>query len=206
MAVSTYPRTVTLKDGREVALRPLASGDTDRLHAFFMGLPEKDRIFLRHDVCNRELVHRWVEEPDLVRIAPIVALDGDHVVGNGTLHLATHGWSQHVGLARLVTAVTHRNIGLGGLIARELVSLAEDRGLEMLQAHIIEDDTGTIRLFEALGFERVAVIQGVAKDLHGKKRNLLIMLNDVSNLDRIIEDWIQDTMIPAFRAPGAGEA
>ena len=205
MPMQADTKTVGLKDGRSVILRRLASGDTDRLHAFFVALPEEDRNFLRHDVCDRELVRTWVEKPDLKHKVTVVALDGADIVGYGALRLTTHGWSQHVGLFRLITAVTHRHVGLGRQIAREIVGAAEERGLEKLQARALGDDRDTIRLFEALGFERVAAIKDVAKDQQGRNCSLVVMLTDVSNLDRVLEDWVQDTMIPAFRAPGAGE-
>ncbi len=204
MLTTAYPKTVTLKDGRSAVLRPLARGDSDRLHAFFMGLCEEDRLFLRHDVCDVELVRKWTENLDFEHVIPLVALDRDSIIGDGTLHIETLGWMQHVGQIRLVTARTHRHTGLGALIARELVALAEERQLEKLQAHVIEDNAGAVKMFEAVGFERMAVLKDLVKDLNGDKRDLLIMVNDVSNLGRIMEDWIQDSMVPAFRVPGDG--
>jgi RimJ/RimL family protein N-acetyltransferase len=204
MLTHGYPKTAPLKDGQYVQLRPLARGDFEALHAFFLGLPEEDRLFLRHDVRNADLVRQWVTEPDLARVLPIVALDGRQIVADGTLHLCNHGWSYHVGQIRLVTARTHRHRGLGTVVARELVSLAAERGLEKLQAHVIEDNIGSVKMFERIGFCMAAVLPGLVKDAHGRNRDLAIMVNDVSNLGQIIEDWIQDSMIPAYRVPGAG--
>ena len=59
---------------------------------------------------------------------------------------------------------------------------------------------------EAVGFEKVAVLPGLVKDRSGKKHNLVIMVNEVSKLSRIMENWIQDSLIPAYRVPGAGGA
>ena len=199
-----YPKTLTLKDGREVVLRALADGDFSKLYAFFQALPEEDRLFLRHDVRDQGLIRKWTKEVNVERIIPLVAVDADTIVADGTLHMTPHGWVRHVGFIRLVTARTHRHIGLGALIARELVALAEDRGLEKLQAHVIEDDPGAVKMFQTLGFEKAAVLPGMIKDQHGENRNLAIMVNDVADLGRIMEDWIQDTMVPAYRAPGEG--
>jgi RimJ/RimL family protein N-acetyltransferase len=204
MLTHGYPKTVPLKDGQTVQLRPLARGDYDALHAFFAELPEEDRLFLRHDVRSPDLVRKWVTEPDLTRVTPIVALDGTQIVADGTLHICDHGWMYHVGQIRLVTARSHRHRGLGTVVARELVSLAAERGLEKLQAHVIEDNIGSVKMFERIGFCMAAVLPGLVKDIHGRNRNLAIMINDVSNLGQIIEDWIQDSMIPAYRVPGAG--
>lgn len=199
-----FPKTVTLRDGRTAVLRLLARGDSEKLHAFFQALPEQGRLFLRHDVRDPALIRRWTEELNLESVIPLIAEEGDTVIADGTLHIETHSWMQHVGLIRLVIAETHRNVGLGTLIARELVAIAEQRNLEMLQAHVIEDDRRYVKMFQTLGFETAAVLNGVVKDQDGNNRNLAIMINDVANLGRALEDWIHDSMIPAYRVPGAG--
>jgi len=70
--------------------------------------------------------------------------------------------------------------------------------------HIVVGDLGAVRMFEAVGFNTVAVLNDMVKDRTGKRRNLAIMDNDVASLGRIMEDWIQDSMVPAYRVPGAG--
>jgi L-amino acid N-acyltransferase YncA len=87
---------------------------------------------------------------------------------------------------------------------RELVEIAEERGLEKLQSNVIEDNRMMVQMFQAMGFAKEAVVSGAVKDQHGQTRNLAIMINDVANIERTLEDWIADTMIPAFRVPGAG--
>ena len=200
----TYPKTLKLKDGRTVTLRPLQRHDADKLGTFFSALPDEDRMFLRHDVSDPDLVRQWTEKLDFGHIVPLVALDGDTIVGDGTLHIDAHEWMQHVAQIRLVTARTHRHKGLGALIARELVALAADRDIEKLQAHVTEDNLGAIKMFQAVGFNTVAVLKDMVKDQTGRKRNLAIMDNDVASLGRIMEDWIHDSMLAAYRVPGGG--
>jgi len=204
MLTKEYPKTLKLKDGRSVVLNPLARDAFDQLHAFFLELPEEDRLFLRHDVKDPALIHRWTEDLDFDRVIPLVARDGDKIVGSGSLHLMAPGWMQHAGHVRMVTARSHRHQGLGGLIARDLVALAMERNLEKLQVHIIEDNEGALRMCEAVGFQKVGVLPGMVKDQKGQSRNVVIMINDVINLSQILEDWIQDSMIPSYRVPGAG--
>lgn len=204
MLGDAYPKKTALKDGRTVEIRPLTSGDFDKLYEFFQVLPEEDRLFLRHDVTDPEIVGRWVEQIDLDHVIPLVVEDGDKIVADGTLHLATHGWSQHAGEIRLVTARTHRRIGLGTVLARELVGLAEQCGLERLRTHVIEDDLASVRTFSRLGFETAAVLKEWVKDRAGNKRNLAIMTNEVPDLTRIMEEWILQSMHPEIRGPGDG--
>ena len=199
-----YPKTVKLRDGRTVVLRPLANGDFEKLYAFFQDLTDEDRLFFRNDVKDPDLIRKWTEHLDFDRVIPIVAEDGHKIVADGTLHMSRHGWMQHVAVIALVVARTHRRTGLGTLTARELVGLAEERGLERVQAQVIEDDHGTVKMFETVGFNKVAVIKDMVKDQSGNKRHLAIMCNDVANLSQAMEDWIHDSMVPAFRVPGAG--
>jgi L-amino acid N-acyltransferase YncA len=204
MLTDAYPKTVTLKDGETVTIRPLAREDFEPLLAFFRSLADEDRVFLRHDVTDPEIVRKWTEEIDFARVIPLVALDGDEIVGNGSLHFMRHGWTQHVGHIRLVTARSRRNKGLGGLITRELVALAEERNLEKLQAQVIQDNLGAVKMFETLGFTTVAVLEGMVKDRSWNSRNLAIMVNDVSNLTQVMEEWIQQAMLASHRVPGNG--
>lgn len=199
-----YPKKSTLKDGREVVIRPLTNADFDKLYGFFEALPEEDRLFLRHNVADRDTVAAWVAHIDFERVIPLVAEDADRIVADGTLHLAPHGWSQHVGQIRLVTARTHRRVGLGTLLTRELVALAETHGLEKLQIHIIEDDVGSVKTCEKLGFVTAAVLKDWVKDQRGQKRNLAIMVNDVVDLTRIMEKWILESMQAGYRVPPDG--
>ena len=204
MLMDAYPKTVTLKDGRNVVLRPLAEDDSDRLHAFFVSLPDEDRLFLRDNVTDPDLIRRWTSERDFNKVLPLVALDGDRIVADGTLHAGTTGWTQHVAQLRLVTARSHRHVGLGVLIAHDLVAMAAERNIEKIQAKIIEQDIGAMKMLVAVGFERMAVLKDMVRDQHGDNRDLVIMVNDVCNLNRIMDDWIQDSMVPAFRVPGDG--
>ncbi|MCP4593660.1 MAG: GNAT family N-acetyltransferase [bacterium] len=204
MSIKDYPKKMQLKDGREVTVRPLARDDFERLLGFFKGMPAEDRVFLAHDVTDPNVIRKWTEEINFDHVVPLVALDGDQIVGDGTLHIPPRGWMQHVGNLRLVTARSHRKTGLGTLIARELVGLAGSMDLEKLKAHVIADAQGAVRMFEAVGFEQVAVVPRLVRDQKGAERDLAIMINDVASLTRVLEDWIQDSMIPAFRSPGEG--
>lgn len=202
--LSRYPKNVKLKNGAEVVIRPLAEDDFDQLLAFFEGLPDEDVLFLRHNVRDPEVVRKWTEDLDLSRVIPIVAQYGNDLIANGTLHTTSHDWTKHVGHIRLVTARSHRNKGLGGLLTSELVDLATERNLEKLQAYVIEDNIGAIKMFTALGFRKEAVLKGMVKDQSWKSRDLAILTNEVADLDRILENWIQFSTLPGYRAPGAG--
>ncbi len=204
MLTREYPRSVELKDGRTAVFRPLKRNDADRLREFFGELPEEDRLFLRHDVSDPDLVHQWTERIDFTSVIPLVAEDDDRFIGEGSLHVPAHKWRNHVGQVRLVTARGYRRLGLGGLLVRELLALAAELNLERLEAEVMEDNSDAMRMFRAIGFETSAVLRGMVKDRRGNGHNLAVMTNRVTSIRDTLDDWIQDSMIPAYRVPGAG--
>ncbi|HUW81379.1 MAG TPA: GNAT family N-acetyltransferase [Phycisphaerae bacterium] len=199
-----YPKTVRIKDGSEITLRPMTAGDRDGVLAFFRALPEDDRMFLKHDVTHPEVVDRWVAGLDYEQVVPILAIRDDRVIADGTLHLNLHGWTRHIGDIRIVVARDHQGLGVGTQMARELVGLAQQRGLEKLQAEVVEDAMGAIVMFQKLGFRIEVVRRQHVLDLKGQHRNLVILVNNVEELWGKMEDLIQDTLAGGHRRDVAG--
>ena len=90
------------------------------------------------------------------------------------------------------------------MIMRELVWLAAERNLGRLLAYTTDDNAGAIKMYTALGFQKAGALKRLIKDRSGKTRDMAIMVNDVADLDRILEDWIQFSTLPGYRAPGDG--
>ena len=193
MDLSEYPKTCHLKDGTEVTLRPLVADDKFNLLNFFRDLPEKDRLFLKEDITEKEVINRWFENLDYDQILPILAEAEGEIVADGTLHMNKYGWSRHVGEIRIVVAEKYQGRGLGSLLAHELVGQAQKAGLEKVQAQVIENEVGAIVMFERIGFQIGAVLKDYVTDIKGGKQNLVIMINDVMELWRKMEDLIQDS-------------
>jgi len=204
MMPEPFPKEVLLTDSRSVTLRPPAHDDFPKLRAFFDTLPDEDRLFVRHDLRDPQMADRWNQDLGRGQILPLAAFDDHRLVGNGSLHIMAHGWLQHMGHLRLVTAPSHRHRGLGRAMTRELVDIAAERDLEKLQAHVMADNSAAVRMLEGLGFRTEAILRGIVKDHRGKKRNLAIMISDVASVSRVLDDWIQDSMVPAYRVPGNG--
>lgn len=195
MELSGYPKQVRIKDGSQITLRPLVSADREALLGFFRSLPEADRLFLKEDVTKTEVIDRWIANLDYDRTIPILAISGERIIADGTLHLDKFGWTRHIGDLRIVVAREFQNRGVGTQVARELVGLAQKLGLEKIQAEVVQDSWGAIAMFEKLGFRIEVVRKDHVLDLKGQRRNLVIMVNNVEELWRKMEDLIQDTLI-----------
>src|SRR5262249_9300271 len=92
-----YPKTIVLKNGASVTLRPLAASDADQLIAFFQRIPENERWYLRHDVSNAETVRQWALAVNYERVIPILAIKDGQIIGDATLHRHLHGSGSSVG-------------------------------------------------------------------------------------------------------------
>ncbi len=188
-----YPKTAKLKDGTSVDLRLMTRDDLERLLKFFRNIPEEDRMFLKEDVTLREVIEAWIERMDYKYTLPILAVVGDEVVGDATLHMQSHGWMRHVGEIRLVVAREYQKKGLGTLLARELFLNAVRRGLLKIEALAMEDQIGAIRSLEKLGFKKEGVLKDYVLDIKGNKHNLIILSHNTDELWKRMEDMIIDT-------------
>lgn len=183
-----YPKEVTLRDGSNVTLRPVVKEDEEALYQFFKGMNKEDRLYLRDDVANREIINGWMENIDYEKVLPILAVDGEKIVADATLHRNPHGWMRHVGEIRMSVAGSHRGKGLARIIAAEIFQQAVGFGLDKLVAEMLTIQKNAQRVFERLGFQEEAVLKNHGMDATGKKHDLIIMSNDVTTL---WENWTE---------------
>ncbi len=174
-----YPRKVSLKHDRETILRPMSSEDAELLYDFFSRVPEEDRLYLKDDVTNQQVIDRWVANLRYDRILPILALVDDIVVGDATLHQSKRGWKRHIGLIRLVVAEDLQNYGLGKVLIQELCELAAGYGLEQVMAEVPNDLHRAVGAFERSGFTKAVVLEGFIKDKHGDNTDIALMIKKV---------------------------
>jgi len=174
-----YPKTVTLKDGSTVVLKPFERRDKEALFAFFTKIPESDRLFLKDNVTDPAVVERWAAELNYDKVFPLLAWDGGDVVADATLHKNISGWMKHVGTIRVVVAPRFQKKGLGSVLANELFLHALKSGLEKIVAEMMETQPGARKVFEKLGFRLEATLRGHVRDQIGVKHDLLVLTKDL---------------------------
>jgi len=171
-----YPKGVVLHDGIPVILRPMVPQDKERLVKFFRQIPEEDRIYLREDVSKEEVIEAWCRELDYERVLPLLAeLDGE-IVGDATLHQRRYGWMSHIGTIRVVVHPDYRRKELGRILVKELLQIAEQIGLSKLDVGLMETQSAAIKMFEELGFTKIAVYPDHVKDFKGKLHDFVAMV------------------------------
>ncbi len=192
MGHDTLPRNLTLHDERNVELAFLEVADYRELIEFYRSLPEQDRLVLKDDVTTQEWADRFLRKVAAAEVVSVVAKEGRKVVGEGSIYHGLHGWTKHVCEIRLTTARSHRRQGLGLAMASALVKVATDLGIEKILVNMMENQLGTRRTFEKLGFQQEAVLHRHVKDISGIKRDLIVMASDVSHVWAAMESLVQD--------------
>jgi RimJ/RimL family protein N-acetyltransferase len=179
-----YPKEITLRDEARAVLRPMISEDAEGLWNFLRQLPEIDKSHFHEDVDRREVVERWTTSIDYDAALPILAIQGDRVVGSATLYQNRTGWKQRVGIVRILIAPDYRHKGLGTAMIREIRHLGEKSALNYLLAEVIEEQQAAVRALERMGFEKAVVHRNFVNDRKGDLHNLVVLLHPMSGLKK----------------------
>jgi RimJ/RimL family protein N-acetyltransferase len=183
-----YPKTVSLKNGKNIILSMLKKDDLEPLITFFQSLPQKDRMFLRIDVMKKHNILRRYGHFNYDIMFPVIASCKGELIGIGTLWRAEFGWMRNLGEIRCVVATEYQRQGLCTILVRELFLYALTTSLSKIQAEIMEDQKSALAAFERMGFKREAVLKKHVTDINGDRRNLVIMSLDIVELWDLMED------------------
>jgi RimJ/RimL family protein N-acetyltransferase len=185
-----WPRTIVLRAGEEVRVRPMVPADAPTMVQFFRDLPPEDRLFLRNDVTRPDVVERFVRNEE--HVLALVAEQHGRIVASATLQRERYGWMTHVGELRLVLARTVQHHGLGTALVRILVKAAVSAGIDKIIALVMDGQVAAEKGIEHLGFRREAVLKGQVRDVSGKRRDLLMYSNDVEHIWDTMELLVAD--------------
>jgi len=161
--------------------------DGPALAGFFRSLSSEDRLFLGDDVMAPDFIVRYLERSASGSMIPLVAVYGENIVGNAALYRHRHGWTTHVAQIRMAVAKSFQRKSLGTELARCLVRIAMEHGVDKLVAEVADNQTGAKKAFIKLGFAQEAVLKSHVKDAQGRKRDLCIFANDVSYIWEAME-------------------
>ncbi len=167
-----YPQEAALRDGRRVLLRPFAEKDVDALYDFFHRMPVEYRRFAWDNVDNRSLIENWARNVDYGKVFPLVALDGQRIVADATLHMREGGPLRLVGRIKWMLDPSFRGVGLGTLLVNHLIEIATERGLRHVNCMLISDlEADAVQTLEGLGF--VSYLQpGYGTDPDGNQHDM----------------------------------
>ncbi len=156
--IRTFRKLVTLKDGARILFRVLGPLDADALVAFFQSSTSDERRYIRSDVKNKDVVTKWALEPNYDSVLPIVACVQDRIVGEATLHFNSGPYA-HVAEVRIFLVGDFRRRGLGIQMLETMFELARWRDIQLLEAHIVVDQSWVVKAFKKLGFEQQGILE-----------------------------------------------
>lgn len=187
-----YPKTVKLKNGKEVIIRNFEEKDMDMLVNFFQSLPLKQRMYLRIDVMKKQNLLRRYGNIDHDRMYPVIALDNNKIIGEGTIFRFEFGWKRKLGEIRVVVAEDYQRLGLGSVLTRELFLYAVTTDLVKVQAEVMDTQEAALAAFKRIGFKEEAVLKNHVTDRDDNRRDLIIMTLDIEDMWRVMDDFVQD--------------
>lgn len=196
------PRQATLHSGEVVSIRAQQVTDAKSLVDFYASLSEEERCVLDDDVSDPNWITRFIRRSNFDTVIPIVAEADGAICGHAWLVRTHYGWMQHVGQLRVAVAPSHQRQGLGSILLKEILRIAVDVGLEMMTARVMETQVGALKMFERVGFRREAIFRGFVKDTYGRRRNMIVLGNDISQIWRAMEALVAD--VPPTREMLAG--
>jgi GNAT superfamily N-acetyltransferase len=175
LELQKFPKVVTLKDGTKVTLRPLRRDDEKDFHKLFLGIPEPERMFIKHRVTELEVIRDWCRNIDYGRNLPLVALIGGKIIGDATLHQQLGGWKRHIGRVSVLVHPEFRGRGLARALVSEIIGIARSAGLEKVEAEFIGEQEAAIKVFAMLGFSQLLRLEEYVKDMQAISHDYILM-------------------------------
>ncbi|MCU0660967.1 MAG: GNAT family N-acetyltransferase [Myxococcota bacterium] len=190
-------KKVTLASGQIITLVQLnRTSDVERLRAFFLGLPDEARHYLRYNVTKKEFVSARLAQLDDANHWRIVAeLDGE-IIGDATMDREPFAWTHHVAELRALVHPDHTNKGILAMMFEELVALGAKAKVERLFTEVIKVQTNLITDLEKEGFAYEATRKSYAKDSAGKLHDVIIMSNDLNLMWKRLKDHLEELDVP----------
>jgi len=175
LELQKYPKEIKLKDGSKSKLRPLRKDDEKGFFEFFQGVPESERMWIKHRVSDQKVIHEWCQNMDLGKNLPLLAVVDGKIVGDATLHQQLGGWKRHIGRVSVLVRPEYRGRGLARALVTEIVGLARNVGLERVEAEFIGEQEAAIKMFAMLGFSNLLRLEDYVKDMQAISHDYVLM-------------------------------
>ena len=175
LELQRYPKNLELKGGKKALLRPLKADDEKDLHQLFQGIPEPERMFIKHRVQDIKVIREWCKNIDYGRNLPLMGLVDKKIVGAATLHQQLGGWKRHIGRVSVLVHPAFRGRGLASGMIAEILEIARHGGLERVEAEFIGEQEAAAKMFAMLGFNQLMRLEDYVKDMQAINHDYILM-------------------------------
>jgi ribosomal protein S18 acetylase RimI-like enzyme len=175
LELQKFPKTIKLKTGKKGTLRQLRADDEKDFHLLFQGIPERERMFIKHRVQDKKVIRDWCKKIDYGRNLPLVGLIDGKLVGVATLHQQLGGWKRHIGRVSVLVHPAFRGRGLATALITEILDIARRAGLDKAEAEFIGEQKTAIKMFATLGFRELSRFEDYVKDMQAISHDYVLM-------------------------------
>jgi RimJ/RimL family protein N-acetyltransferase len=173
--LARYRYVKTLPNGKRLLLRPLSGDDKHSLMGLFARASRQDLEYFRSDAGDPAVVERWVDNLNLRRVFPLVAIVDDKIVGEATLHFGEY-YRRHRAWVRVFLDREYRRQGIGTLMLRCLIDVARRVGLQQMYAEVLTNQPQVIKAFGDLGYQHEVVLRDYFITDSGETLDVAIMV------------------------------
>src|SRR6185503_5941968 len=114
----------------------------------------------------------WAREIDYAKTLPILALDGQRIVADATLHRRKGGPLRLVGRLKWMIDPAFRGVGLGTLLITQFIDIGRSNGLRHLNAMLSSAlEADAVTTLKNLGFKEF-VMPGYGTDPDGDQHDM----------------------------------
>jgi RimJ/RimL family protein N-acetyltransferase len=155
--LARYRYVRTLPGGERLLLRPLAKLDEQGLVDLFSRASPEDLAYFRDDAGDPSVVRSWVQNLDLKKVYPLIAVVDSLVVGDATLHFRER-YHRHLAWVRIFLDRSYRRRGIGTLMLSNLIDIGRRLGLQQLYTEVVSTQGRVIKAFEDVGFQHAVTL------------------------------------------------
>lgn len=156
-------KEIALKDGRSACLRSPATEDAAEMLAYLKDCASETHFILREpEECTETLEQ---EAAYLERVSAsdtsvmIVCSVGQEIAGNCQLSFHNRSRIRHRAEIAIALRQKYWGLGIGTAMFREMIALAQARGVTQLELGFVEGNARARGLYEKMGFRIVFTIQ-----------------------------------------------
>ena len=173
-------KKILLKDGRTAILRSARPEDAAPMVEFMKTTAGETDFLLRYpEECTMTEAGEAVFLDDVLnspdQVMPCCFVDGV-LAGNAMLTMNSRIKTRHRASVAIALKKEYWGLGIGAALFREMIAIAEERGLDHLELDYIEGNDRARRLYEKMGFVEVARVPDVYRLKDGSFRQNILMM------------------------------
>ena len=142
-------KTVTLRDGRRVHIRPLHEEDGEGLHGMYQSM-SPDALRWSMAPYTEETIDRWIG--NLSNLISLVSVHDGDIVGYASVQKFTHPRRMGTGDLNIYIHQDYQGAGLGTALMVMLLNAANEHSLHRINLEVVADNETAVHLFRKFGF------------------------------------------------------